>query len=540
MQLRDYQERAIKQLYEWFSDNKVGNPVLNMPGGSGKSVVIASIAKDALMNWPETKLLMLVSSKELVEQNMKKLLQIWPGAPMGVCSASLGRKELGEPITYAGIGSVAKRAQDIGHIDICLIDEVHMCSTNDEGMYRKLIADLLAINPNMRIVGFSASPYRLGHGMINEGESAIFKDILEPVSIEELVYKGHLVPLRSKITKHKLDSSGVHKRGGEFIAAEMEAQFNTYSNNAALAEEVIARATDKAHWLVFCSGRSHAEDLSKTFNALGVTADYLATPISKSERERKLADFESGKTRVLCNVGILTTGYDFPALDCIVFARSTMSPGLYLQMAVRGMRPCPEAQKKDCLVLDFAGVVETHGPITAVRPPKKKGEGTGEAPVKVCEACGELCHPKVAECPSCGNPFPAPEPKKWKLADVDIMGLEGLNMEVTSWRWRKHTSRASGKDMLMVTYYGSLSDPSVNEYFTIEHEGYAGEKARRNLFAIFQSARINHAAWAKMGLEDIASALNDGKPPATIEYRMDGKFYRVIKRTWDDQATEAA
>lgn len=92
----------------------------------------------------------------------------------------------------------------------------------------------------------------------------------------------------------------------------------------------------------------------------------------------------------------------------------------------------------------------------------------------------------------------------------------------------------------MVTYYGSLSDPSVNEYFTIEHEGYAGEKARRNLFAISQSARINHAAWAKMGLEDIASALNDGKPPATIEYRMDGKFYRVIKRTWDDQATEAA
>ena len=540
MQLRDYQERAIKQLYEWFSDNKVGNPVLNMPGGSGKSVVIASIAKDALMNWPETKLLMLVSSKELVEQNMKKLLQIWPGAPMGVCSASLGRKELGEPITYAGIGSVAKRAQDIGHIDICLIDEVHMCSTNDEGMYRKLIADLLAINPNMRIVGFSASPYRLGHGMINEGESAIFKDILEPVSIEELVYKGHLVPLRSKITKHKLDSSGVHKRGGEFIAAEMEAQFNTYSNNAALAEEVIARATDKAHWLVFCSGRSHAEDLSKTFNALGVTADYLATPISKSERERKLADFESGKTRVLCNVGILTTGYDFPALDCIVFARSTMSPGLYLQMAVRGMRPCPEAQKKDCLVLDFAGVVETHGPITAVRPPKNKGDGTGEPPMKICEACGELCHPKVAICPACGYPFPAPEPKKWKLADVDIMGLEGSVMSVTSWRWRKHTSRASGKDMLAVTYYGALSDPPVSEYFTIEHEGYAGQKARRNLFAISQSARINHSAWAKMGLEDIASALNDGKPPATIEYRMDGKFYRVIKRTWNDQATEAA
>lgn len=540
MKLREYQQRAIDQLYAWFAHNKTGNAVLNMPGGSGKSVVIASIAKDALINWPETKLLMLVSSKELVEQNTKKLIQIWPNAPMGVCSASLGRKELGEPITYAGIGSVAKRAQDIGHVDICLIDEVHMCSTNDEGMYRKLIADLLAINPKMRIVGFSASPYRLGHGMINEGSSAIFKDILEPVSIEELVHKGHLVPLRSKITKHKLDSSGVHKRGGEFIAAEMEAQFNTFTNNAALAEEVIARAADRAHWLVFCSGRSHAEDLAKTFNDLGVTADYLATPISKSEREKKLADFESGKTRVLCNVGILTTGYDFPALDCIVFARSTMSPGLYLQMAVRGMRPCPETQKKDCLVLDFAGVVETHGPITAVRPPKRKGDGTGEAPVKVCEACGELCHPTVKECPSCGNPFPLPEPKQWKLADIDIMGIEGSDMAVTAWRWRKHTSRTSGKDMLAVTYYGALSDPSVTEYLTVGYEGYAGQKAARQLYAMAESAGIRDGGLATDSLDEIAENMNAANPPSLIEYRRDGKFFRVIRRTWDDQSQQAA
>lgn len=537
MQLRDYQERAIKQLYDWFSDNKVGNPVLNMPGGSGKSVVIASIARDALMNWPETKLLMLVSSKELVEQNMKKLLQIWPGAPMGVCSASLGRKELGEPITYAGIGSVAKRANDIGHIDLCLIDEVHMCSTNDEGMYRKLIADLLVINPKMRIVGFSASPYRLGHGMINEGSAAIFKDILEPVSIEELVYKKHLVPLKSKVTKHKLDASGVHKRGGEFVASEMEARFNTNSNNTALAEEVIARCADRRHWLVFCSGRKHAEDLSRIFKELGVSADYLATPIAKAEREKKLAEFESGRTRVLCNVGILTTGYDFPALDCIVFARSTMSPGLYLQMAVRGMRPCPEAQKKDCLVLDFAGVVETHGPITAVRPPKKAGDGGGEPPVKVCEECGELCHPKVKECPSCGFVFPPPPPKKWKLSEADIMGIEGVEMSVTGWRWRVHTSRASGKDMLAVTYYGALSDPPITEYITFGYEGYAGQKAAKQLAAMASSAGIRGAGMLPQTLADIAADMNAAWPPKMIEYRMDGKYYRVIKRSWNVHET---
>jgi DNA repair protein RadD len=181
--------------------------------------------------------------------------------------------------------------------------------------------------------------------MINDGSTTIFKDILEPVSIEELIYKGHLVPLRSKTTQHKLDASGLHKRGGEFIASEMESKFNTSLNNEALAKEVIDRAADRKHWLVFCSGRQHAQDLAKIFNDLGVPSDYLATPITKADREQKLSDFESGKTRVLCNVGILTTGYDFPALDCIVFARSTMSPGLYLQMAVRGMRPCPDVVK---------------------------------------------------------------------------------------------------------------------------------------------------------------------------------------------------
>lgn len=533
MKLRSYQIRAIDQLYDWFRQNKTGNPVLNMPGGSGKSVVIASIAKDALTQWPETRVLMLVSSKELVEQNTKKLIQLWPNAPIGVCSASLGRKEFGEPITYAGIASVAKKASMLGHIDLCLIDEVHMCSANEEGMYRNLISDLLVINPAMRIVGFSASPYRLGHGMINEGPTAIFKDILEPVSIEELVYNGHLVPLRSKTTKHKLDASGLHKRGGEFIASEMESKFNTKLNNAALAKEVIDRADGRKHWLVFCSGRQHAHDLSKIFKDFGIPSDYLATPITKADREKKLADFESGKTRVLCNVGILTTGYDFPQLDCIVFARSTMSPGLYLQMAVRGMRPCPDVQKKDCLVLDFAGVVETHGPITAVRPPKKKGDGDGEAPVKVCDACGELCHPKVKECPSCGNPFPLPEAKKWKLADVDIMGLDGLEMSVTSWRWRKHTSRTSGKDMLAVTYYGALSDPAVTEYLTIGYEGYAGQKATKLLYNMAQSAGIWDGGLAANSLDEIANNMNQTKPPAMIEYRMDGKFYRVIRRKWD-------
>lgn len=530
MKLREYQSRALEMLYSWFEKNATGHPVLNMPGGSGKSVVIASLAKDAIQNWPDTRILMLVHSKELILQNADKLRKLWPGAPLGIYSASAGKRQLDEPITYAGIGSVAKRAKQIGHIDLCIIDEVHAVSTAESGIYRKLIADLLEINPSMRIVGLSASPYRLGQGLITEGPTAIFSEILEPVSIEELVFKKHLVPLRSKITKHKLETEGLHKRQGEYIASEMEAKFNTDDHNSAVVKEIIDKANNRNHWLIFCSGVAHSEAVSECLRGSGISAESLDATHSKSERERKLADFESGRLRALCNVGILTTGYDFPALDCIAFLRSTMSPGLYLQMAVRGMRTYPE--KEDCLVLDFAGVIQTHGPITAVQPPKKGGSGDGEAPVKVCDSCGELVHISAIACPACGALFPEPVKKSMVLRNDDIMGIEGTDMAVQSWMWKKHTSRASGKEMLAVTYYGALSDPSITEYFAILHEGYAGQKALQTLIRLATSAGLHDGGLNVQTLDEAVANLNTTNAPDSIEFKKDGKYYRVLKRSW--------
>jgi DNA repair protein RadD len=212
-----------------------------------------------------------------------------------------------------------------------------------------------------------------------------------------------------------------------------------------------------------------------------------------------------------------------------------MSASLYVQMAGRGMRP--KSHTDHCIVLDFAGVVETHGPIIAVRPPKKKGDGDGEAPVKVCDNCGELCHPTAKVCPHCGNPFPLPEPKQWRLSDVDIMGLEGLEMAVTSWRWRKHTSRTSGKDMLAVTYYGDLSDPTVTEYLTVGYEGYAGQKAMKTLLSIAEKSGASQngaiEAIKEASFPKLTCVMNTSEPPMNIEYRQDGKFHRVIRRNWN-------
>lgn len=526
--LRDYQTRTIDQLYAWFEAGNQGNPCLVLPTGSGKSHIIAALCKDALQSWPETRILMLTHVKELIAQNAEKMRQHWPNAPMGIYSAGLRQKELGEPITFAGIQSVRTKAKQIGHIDIAIIDECHLVAHKDEGGYRTLLAELSAINPNLRIVGLTASPYRLGHGYITD-KPAIFDALIEPVSIEELIYKGFLSTLRSKLTRTKLEVDGVHKRGGEYIEAELQAAVDTTDKNRKVVAEIVRLSGERKSWLIFCAGVDHAQHIKEALQDEGIITECVTGETPSNERDRILTDFKQGRIRALTNANVLTTGFDAPGIDLVAMLRPTMSPGLYVQMAGRGLRIAPG--KTDCLVLDFAGVVEQHGPITAVRPPPKKGDKQGEAPVKVCDYCQEICALSVRVCPACGAEFPEPVKPALKLHNLDIMGVEGVDMEVTAWTWRKHISRASGREMLSVTYYGGLSDPPVTEYLTVTHDGYAGEKSRRLLADIAHKAGVT-LNYAAVDLHQMAQQMTEGRPPATIEFKKEGKFFTVLKRTF--------
>lgn len=531
MMLREYQQRAIDMLYAWFEAGGRGNPCLVLPTGSGKSHIVAALCKDALQNWPETRVLMLTHVKELIEQNAEKMRLHWPGAPMGIYSASIGKKQLGEPITFAGIQSVRSKARELGHIDLVIIDECHLVNHKDEGGYRKLLGELKAINPALRVVGLTATPYRLGHGLITD-KPALFDDLIEPVSIEELVFKNYLAPLRSKVTKAKLDTSGVHKRGGEFIEAELQAAVNTDANNLTVVQEVIELAGERKAWLFFCAGVKHAENVAFVLSTIhGIPAACVTGETPKKEREQLLADFKAGRLRALTNANVLTTGFDYPDIDLIAMLRPTMSASLYVQMAGRGMRV--KSHTDHCLVLDFAGVVATHGPITAVQPPKKAGEGNGEAPVKVCDNCGELCAIAARVCSACGHAFPEPEKRKLELRQDDIMGLEGIDLDVTGWTWRKHVSRASGKEMIAVTYYGGLSDPAITEYLPIMHEGYAGQKAMQQLVTMAERGKMAPGGLNVQTLEEMVANLNQTQPPRSIEFKRDGKFFRVMRRRWE-------
>ena len=528
-QLRDYQQRAIDQLYAWFESGKLGHPCLVLPTGSGKSHIVAAICRDALQKWPETRILMLTHVKELIEQNAAKLRQHWPGAPLGIYSASVGKRDLGEPITFAGIQSVRKRAEQIGHVDLVIIDESHLVSHKAEGGYRNLIADLLAINPALRVIGLTATPYRLGHGLITD-KPAIFDALIEPVTIEELVANGHLSILRSKLTDSRLDTTGVHKRGGDYIESELQAAVDTDDINKRVVAEVVRFGSGRKSWLVFCAGVDHAGHIADELKSAGINAACVTGKTPKSERESILARFKSGEIRALTNANVLTTGFDHPGIDLIAMLRPTMSPGLYVQMAGRGMRV--DAGKRDCLVLDFAGVVSQHGPITAVQPPKKSGDGAGEAPVKVCDDCHELVHLSAKSCPACGAVFPERKKSELSLRQDDIMGIEPMDLQVSDWMWRQHTSRSSGIEMVAVTYYGGLSDKPVTEYLPICHSGYAGDRARINLASIARAAGVKPDLIESGDLLHLCKALTIGIKPHLVRYKRDGKFFRVVERRW--------
>lgn len=523
LRLRSYQQKAIDQTLDWMDKNQ-GNLVVSLATGAGKSVIIGEFCRYALQTYQGTKILMLVHTKELIAQNHERLKTIWPEAPVGIFSAGLKQKNM-DQITYAGIQSIHKHPEKVGHVDLVLVDECHLISHKNEGTYRKLINALKEINEKLRVVGFTGTPYRMGHGYIHEG-SALFDGMIEPVGIKDLLDLGYLTPLRSKFTEHQLETEGVKKRGGEYVEKDLQLAVNTTKNNARAVVEMCRIGENRKSWLIFCTGVEHAENIAEILNFENIPTKVITGNTPHDERDLMIQEFKEGKIRALSSVNVVSIGFDAPNVDMLVMLRPTMSPSMYVQQAGRGMRLAEG--KKDCLVLDFAGNVSEHGPIVNVKPPKKKGEGKGEAPVKVCEKCQEIVHLSVMVCPACGEAFPPPPPKATRLHQDDIMGKDRLHeLSVQKWRWQKYTSQRTGKTMLKVVYYGALSDVPVKQYFTIWHEGYAGNKARVQLFDLFNKAGLEAADLAQ-DPSDIAKIANKGKPPALVKYEKNGRFQNVI------------
>ena len=545
MKLRYYQADAIAAIYNYFMTH-VGNPVVAMPTGTGKSIVIGEFVRSIFHHYPGQRVMMLTHVKELIEQNLDKLLRLWPTAPAGVFSAGMKRREAHFPVTFGGVATVAKASPDrFGRIDLLLIDECHLLSPHESTMYQVIIKGLREINPALKVVGFTATDYRLGWGRLTEG-NGLFTDVcfdltgLEPFN--RLVAEGYLAPLIPKRTAMEYDVSGVKIHGGEYKQNELQAAVDKNELTYKAIKELVECGQDRNHWLVFASGVEHAEHVRSMLDSFGIAACVVHSKLDDATRKERIDGFKSGKYRAAVNNNVLTTGFDFPGIDLIGMLRPTSSPSLWVQMLGRGTRPVyhPDAPadyletmegrlesikwgpKQNCLVLDFAGNTRRLGPINdpVIPKPRVKGGG-GVAPVKVCEACGVYNHASVRFCSYCGAEFPK-ELKIRQTAYTDELMASGLpqvevfKVDRVTYMWHEKPGRLPS---MQVSYFCGLR--MFREWICFEHSGFPKHKA--------------HEWWKERSYEEppelVSEALlrmNDLKVPTHIRVWLKPKNSEVM------------
>jgi DNA repair protein RadD len=440
---------------------------------SGKSIVIGSFVEEVLKAWPDQRILIVTHVRELIAQNHAEMIGLWPEAPAGIYSAGLGKREARAQILFAGIQSIHRRAVEIGHTDLVLIDEAHLIPGNSSTIYRRFLDALTRINPALKVIGLTATPFRVDSGMLHEGKNALFTDIAFEAPVRDLIDAGYLSPLVSKQPATRLDVSKIGTRAGDFIQRDLASAVDKEAITRAAVSEIIEHGRDRKSWLAFCSGVEHARHVAEEFGRQGIICRTIFGDTPKEERDAIIAAFKRGEIRALASMGVLTTGFNAPAVDLIVLLRPTKSAGLYLQMVGRGTRLAPG--KENCLVLDFAGNVRRHGPIDLVRP-KRPGEGGGgEAPTKLCPECDSIIALSATECPDCGYVFPAREVKITPTAaTLPVLSPKVQWLPVHGVSYSRH-DKLGGLPSLKVTYSCGLK--SYSEWVCIEHQGYARQKA---------------------------------------------------------------
>lgn len=358
--LRPYQREAVDRAVRFLKQPTDRHGIEILPTGSGKSLVIASIVKE--LNAPT---LVFQPSREILRQNFSKLMSY--GFRPAVYSASLGKRQISGAVTLATIGSVVRKPEHFDHIKYILVDECHLVSA-EAGMYKQFFEALE--HQGLRILGLTATPYRLASTMqgsilkfLTRTRPKLFSEVVYYVQNGELFRQGHLAKLEyHKIKGFDRSKLRTNSTGADYTDESIQKHFREL-DFAGKLERVVLRLLEinRKGVLVFTRFLEEGNHLVKRIP--GVTTVSAETP--SAERDRILKEYRAGKIRVVANVGVLTTGFDYPELDTVVLARPTMSLGLYYQMVGRVVRPHPS--KAYAMVVDMVGLMEQFGRVEDLR-----------------------------------------------------------------------------------------------------------------------------------------------------------------------------
>lgn len=533
---RPYQDEMESAVMDYLL-NKEGNPLVACPGGCGKSHVMNRICKRLLTEYPGTRVMLLAMDAKLLRQGKAELLRYWPKAPVGTYSAGLKMKDTAQPIIYAGIQSVAKRASEFGEINILIIDECDQLSPNENTLYQKFIAELRETNPFLRVVGFTATCFRMGLGCLTNADiwDEICIDLTKTERFNYFVDEGYLKPLITKKTAHEVDVTNIAMKGGEFDQHELQEASDTDTLNRAVIEECVKFGADRQRWLCFSSGVKHGNNLTKLFNARGIPAVMLTGADTVEYRTETEAAWRSGRFRVLVNCGLYSRGFDQPDIDLIAVVRATQSTAWWIQTCLRGTRRAEGVE--NCLVLDFCGNIRRNGPVNdpIIPSPRRKGQAVaGEAPLKVCPVCFSYRPIQEKICGDCGNPFPPPKTIEKTASSAEIMvrsKTKDTNPVIEEFfvvgiRYKPTVSK-KGTHYLRVTY--SVGTASFHEPLFFDHATGPTKRKLTNWWT-FRGGLLP----IPDGVEEAADrASNELSVPSIVRVDMNTKYKEVVGADFD-------
>jgi len=480
-QLRSYQQDAVQATLHHFRNDR-RPAIIVLPTGAGKSLVIAELARIA-----KGRVLVLAHVRELVEQNYEKFKSL--NLDAGIFSAGLDRKDVHQKTIFGSIQSIA-RAEDsfFEGFSLLVIDECHRVSMEGETQYFQVISQLQKINPDLCILGLTATPYRLGFGWIYEyhiiqnkkvtDQERFFKKCVYELSIKYMIQNGYLTqPIKIDAPVACYDFSSLKINGQRYIAEHIEKLLRDQKRiTPAIIQNIIELSIDRNGVMIFTSSVNHAQEIlallpkEKSALVVGDTED--------SVRDQIINDFKSKKIKYLVNVSVLTTGFDAPHVDVIAILRPTESTSLYQQIVGRGLRL--SSGKENCLILDYTGQnhdlfspdIEDNRPvknsvIVDIPCPKckvtnqfwgivnsdgfieehfgRKCQGAKEDPqskkliecgylfrFKRCDQCGHENDVAARTCKSCQNVLVDPDTKlkeAMSLKDAHVMQVDSMSFE---------------------------------------------------------------------------------------------------------------
>ncbi|UZH09089.1 MULTISPECIES: DEAD/DEAH box helicase [unclassified Halomonas] len=570
-QLRPYQQEAVKRVVVHFRASS--DPALVvLPTGSGKSLVIAELARLA-----RGRVLVLAHVRELVEQNHAKYQAY--GLEADIFSAGLKRKEASRQVVFGSVQSVVRNLASFNDANFTLlvIDESHRISLNEDASYRQVIEHLRQHNPQLKILGLTATPYRLGqgfiyyrhhHGMVRGSEESFFRDCVFEQPLRLMVKQGYLAePKRLDMAIEGYDFSALRpSSSGLFQEQELNRVVAGSRATPGIIGQIVERALERQGVMIFAATVAHAEEIMAYLPREEAALITGATP--SQERTALIDAFKARQLKYLVNVAVLTTGFDAPHVDLIAILRPTESVSLYQQMVGRGLRLSPG--KSDCLILDYAGnpwdifapEVGEPKPDSDSEPVQVECPACGHANLywgkrdgdlviehfgrrcqglieddegkrrqcdfrfrfKVCDECGAENDIAARRCHGCEKLLVDADDKlkdALKLKDAKVLRVSGMQLEATT--------NGRGLPRLKVTYYDE-DGTHLAEWFALETPAQ-----RRAFYAAFlrYHLRAPGGKWQPLSAEEVVAEQRRLRHPDFVVGRKVGRHFQIRDKLFD-------